>query len=36
MFDSFAPTLQEYLPLDEDLIQYVDNDALLYNFYIID
>jgi hypothetical protein len=35
MFDSFAPTIQEYIPLDEDIVHYVDNDAIIYNFYQI-
>ncbi len=33
IFDSFAPTIQEYLPLDEDLAPYVEEDDLVYNFY---
>ncbi len=36
MFNSLAPTIQEYIPLDEDLINYVYNDAIVYNFYVID
>jgi hypothetical protein len=36
MFNSFAPTIQDYLPLEENLVPYVNNDALLYNFYILD
>ncbi len=33
IFDSFAPTIQEYLPLDDDLAPYVEEDDLVYNFY---
>jgi hypothetical protein len=36
MFNSFAPSIQDYLPLYEDLIHYDDNNAMLYNFYVID
>jgi hypothetical protein len=36
IFDSFAPTIQEYLPLDEDLVPYVEQDDLAYNFYDLD
>jgi hypothetical protein len=36
MFNSFAPSIQEYLPLDEELVHYDENDAIIYNFYLID
>jgi hypothetical protein len=36
MFNSFAPSIQEYLPLDEELVHYEENDAIIYNFYLID
>jgi len=32
MFNTFAPSLEQYLPLNEELQQYVDNDDLFYNF----
>jgi hypothetical protein len=35
MFNSFAPDIQDYLPLDEELVPYADDDAAIYNFYII-
>ncbi len=36
MFNTFPPTLEQYLPIDEEIQQYVDNDDLVYNFYVID
>ncbi len=36
MFDSFCPTIQEYLPLDEELVPYIDADNAIYNFYVLD
>ena len=35
MFDSLSPTIQEYLPLDEELIPYEDDDIAIYNFYVL-
>jgi hypothetical protein len=32
MFNSFAPDIQDYLPLDEELVPYVDDDAAIYKF----
>jgi hypothetical protein len=36
MFDSLCPTIQEYLPLDEELVPYIDADNAIYNFYVLD
>jgi hypothetical protein len=33
MFSKFPPTLQEYLPLEEEIIQYRRNDNIIYDFY---
>ena len=33
MFSTFSPTLQEYLPLEEEIIQYMQNDNIIYEFY---
>ena len=33
MFDTFPPELQDYLPLDEDLVPYIPGDNN-YNFYV--
>ena len=35
MFDTTPPSLEQYLPLDEELQVYVPNDALLYDYYIL-
>ena len=35
MFDSFPPTIQEYLPLDEELVPFADDDNAIYNFYVL-
>jgi hypothetical protein len=36
MFNTVAPSLQEYLPLHEPLQHYIHNDEVIYNFYILD
>jgi hypothetical protein len=36
MFNTVAPSLQEYLPLHEPLQHYIPNDDVTYNFYILD
>ncbi len=36
MFNTFPPTLEQYLPVDEELEKYSDNDDFVYNFYVID
>jgi hypothetical protein len=35
MFETTPPTLEQYLPLDEELQLYAPNDNLIYNFYIL-
>jgi hypothetical protein len=35
MFETTPPTLEQYLPLDEELQLYIPNDNLIYNFYIL-
>jgi hypothetical protein len=36
MFSTEPPSLQDYLPLDEPIHHYVPNDAIVYNYYILD
>jgi hypothetical protein len=36
MFSTEPPSLQDYLPLDELIHHYVPNDAIVYNYYILD
>ena len=36
MFNTFPPTIQEYLPVEEDLLLYIDDDNNIYDFYILD
>ena len=36
MFNTEPPSLQDYLPLDEQLHHYVPNDDIIYNFYNLD
>ncbi len=36
MFNTFPPTIQEYLPVEEELILYVEDDNNIYDFYILD
>ena len=36
MFDTTPPTLEEYLPVDEELQLYVANDQAEYDYYILD
>jgi hypothetical protein len=36
MFDTTPPTLEEYLPVDEELQLYVANDQAEYEYYILD
>jgi len=36
IFETFPPTLQQYLPLEEDLILYEDHNDIIYDFYILD
>ena len=36
MFNTFPPTIQEYLPMEEDLLPYVDDNNNIYDFYILD
>jgi hypothetical protein len=35
MFEVFPPTIEEYLPLDEQLLPYLPSDNN-YDFYILD
>jgi hypothetical protein len=36
MFSTEPPSLQDYLPLDEPIHHYIPNDAIVYNYYILD
>jgi len=36
MFSTEPPSLQDYLPLDEPIHHYVPNDAIVYNYYVLD
>jgi hypothetical protein len=36
MFDTTPSTLEEYLPVDEELQLYVANDQAEYDYYILD
>ena len=36
MFNTTPPNLQDYLPLDEVLEEYVPNNDIVYNFYILE
>ncbi len=36
MFNSMPPSLQEYLPLDEELVLFIENNKFIYDFYVID
>ena len=35
MFSTTAPTIEQYLSLDEVLAPYIDNNQELYNFYVL-
>jgi hypothetical protein len=35
MFSTTAPTIEQYLSLDEVLLPYIDNNQELYNFYVL-
>jgi len=35
MFNTTPPSLEQHIPLDEELQVYVPNDALLYDYYIL-
>jgi hypothetical protein len=35
MFETTPPTLEQYIPLDEELQLYVPNDNLIYDYYIL-
>ena len=35
MFSTTAPTIEQYLSLDEVLVPYIDNNQELYNFYVL-
>jgi hypothetical protein len=35
MFETMPPTLEQYIPLDEELQLYVPNNNLIYNYYIL-
>jgi len=36
MFDTFPPTIQEYLPVDGELVHFVEDDNIIYDFYELD
>jgi hypothetical protein len=36
MFDTFPPTIQEYLPVDGELVHFVEDDNTSYDFYELD
>jgi hypothetical protein len=36
MFGTTPPTLQEYIPLEEELQQYISNNDIVYDFYILE
>ena len=36
MFNTTPPTLDQYIPVDEELQLYVENDHAEYNYYILD
>ncbi len=35
MFNTFPPTIQEYLPVEEDLALYVEDSNNIYDSYIL-
>ena len=32
MFHTFPPTIQEYLPVDDDVVPFLDEDRNIYNY----
>jgi hypothetical protein len=36
MFDTFPPTIQEYLPVEEELVHWILDDNVNYEYYILD
>jgi hypothetical protein len=36
MFNTFPPTIQEFLPVDEELVHYAVDDNVNYDYYILD